>query len=58
MIRGELVIPTGPEMKLGIHVVGSEKDFPLIFDGGCAVVNIVYSVEQEHVISLKCNGYA
>ena len=68
MIRGELVIPaaasnvvilSGSKMKpVGIYVVGSEKDFPEIFDGGCTVVHVIYAVETAHVVSLKCNGYA
>jgi hypothetical protein len=68
MIRGELVMPaalgnvvilTGSKTKpVGIYVVGSEKDFPDILDGGCAVVHVIYAVETAHVVSLKCNGYA
>jgi hypothetical protein len=59
MIRGELVRPMASNMKpAGIYVVGSEKDFPLIFDGGCSIVIVVYDVETARVVSLKCNGYA
>jgi hypothetical protein len=59
MIRGELVIPIGSKMKLpGVYVVDSEKDFPHISDGGCAIVHVVYDVETARVVSLKCNGYA
>jgi hypothetical protein len=59
MIRGELVRPMGSNMKpAGIYVVDSEKDFPLIFDGGCSIVNLVYDVETARLVSLKCNGYA
>ena len=59
MIRGELVIPIGSKMKpAGVYVVDSEKDFPHIFDGGCAIVHVVYDVETARLISLKCNGYA
>ena|SRR5271168_2896432 len=59
MIRGELVIPIGSKMKpAGVYVVDSEKDFPHISDGGCAIVHVVYDVETARVVSLKCNGYA
>jgi hypothetical protein len=58
MIRGELVRPMGSRKPAGIYVVGSEKDFPHIFDGGCSVVHVVYDVETASVVSLKCNGYA
>ena len=59
MIRGEWVTPWGSKMKpVGIYVVGSQKDFPVIFDGGCSVVNLVYAVESKRIVSLKCNGLA
>jgi hypothetical protein len=59
MIRGELVRPMDSKMKpVGVYVVDSEKDFPVISDGGCSIVNLVYDVETTHIISLKCNGYA
>jgi hypothetical protein len=59
MIRGELIMPFGSRMKpAGTYVVGSEKDFPMIFDGGCAVMHVVYDVEAGHIVSLRCNGVA
>ena len=60
MIRGEMIAPAlGAKMKpIGIYVVGREKDIPVIFDGGCFAVHVVYAVETAHIVSLKCNGFA
>jgi len=59
MIRGRFIIPFGTKMKpAGVYFVGSQKEFPVVFDGGCSVMNLVYDVEAEHVISLRCNGFA
>ena len=59
MIRGELILPFRSKMKpAGIYVVGSQREFPTIFDGGCAVIHVVYDVEAGHMISLQCNGDA
>jgi len=30
----------------------------MISDGGCAVVNLVYSVRQQKIVSIGCNGFA
>jgi len=53
-ILGELVLMDTP----GVYVVSSRSYFPKIFDGGCAVVNLVYSVPKQRMVSIKCNGYA
>ena len=59
MIIGELVRPSGPKMKpAGIYVVGSQREFPTIMDGGCFVMHLVYDVEAGQIVSLKCNGLA
>jgi hypothetical protein len=58
VIFGELVIPLSSQQHPGVHIVGSKKDFPMIFDGGCSVVNLVYSVKEQKIKSIGCNGYA
>lgn len=59
MIRGEFVVPFGSGMKpAGVYMVKDATDFPIIDDGGCAVMQVVYDVEAEHIVSLKCNGLA
>ena len=59
MIRGELIMPFGlKEKPAGIYVVGSEKEFPMFEDGGCAVMHVVYDVDAGQVVSLRCNGFA
>lgn len=63
VILGELVLggvrtTGGDSRKPGVYMVGSRSHFPKIFDGGCAVVNLVYSVEKQTIVSIKCNGCA
>ncbi len=41
----------------GIVIVGPAER-PSIFDGGCDVVTMRYSVEHKAVISIACNGLA
>jgi hypothetical protein len=59
MVAGEFIVPSGSNSKpAGVYVVRSRKDFPLIYDGGCSIVNIVYSVKLGKIVSLACNGVA
>ncbi len=59
MIRGELVRSSISEMKpAGIYIVRSQREFPVIFDGGCSVMHLVYDVEAGKIGSLQCNGLA
>jgi hypothetical protein len=34
------------------------RDLPLIFDGGCSVVNLLFDLEADKVVKLSCNGRA
>jgi hypothetical protein len=57
MIRGELIVPMYPSIKpVGIYVVGSEKNIPVVLDGGCFAVQVVYAVETANIVSLRCSG--
>jgi len=59
VIDGELVVPVGAAAyKPGIHILQSKQRFPMIFDGGCAVIHLVYSVRQQRITSIRCNGFA
>ena len=59
MIRGEFVPPYGSKMRPpGVYVVSNVRDFPLIFDGGCGIVNLIYDVDEARITSLQCNGNA
>jgi hypothetical protein len=58
VIFGELVTPIGSAHKPGIYIVGDKRAFPTIFDGGCSVVNLVYSMKQKKLVSIECNGFA
>jgi hypothetical protein len=58
VIFGELVMPLGSGYKPGIHIVGNKRAFPTIYDGGCAVINLVYSLKQQKILSIECNGFA
>jgi hypothetical protein len=56
-IVGELVLPAIMGQKAGVHI-GSEDDFPGIFDGGCDVVYLTYDVQRARIVSIMCNGIA
>jgi hypothetical protein len=58
VVLGEFIAADISFAGAGIHVVRDKKDLPIIFDGGCGVVNIVYSVKLGRVTSLVCNGRA
>lgn len=34
------------------------EELPLVFDGGCSVVTVVFDVARDRVVSTKCNGVA
>jgi hypothetical protein len=36
----------------------TERDFPLIMDGGCGVVTLSYDVATQRIEHISCNGYA
>jgi hypothetical protein len=55
MIFGELVAPWDSKQKPGIHVVARKHDFPVIMDGGCGIINLVYSVKEQRIVSIQCN---
>jgi hypothetical protein len=53
MVRGVFV--GGPSKLI---VVKSEASLPLIMDGGCSVVNVLYDVMAHKVVRAACNGVA
>jgi hypothetical protein len=57
VILGEFVAPSGSAYK-GVYVVHSEVQFPMILDGGCGIVHVVYSVKAQKLVSVGCNGVA
>ena len=58
VILGELVLADSSRRRPGVHTVSSTKEFPMISDGGCAVISLVYSVSSKSITSIKCNGRA
>lgn len=54
-IIGAFVRKNGEEG--GIKIV-NYKDLPIIFDGGCSIIDMVYSVNKRKVVSLMCHGEA
>jgi hypothetical protein len=58
LVLGDMRASGAGAQTAGVHKVSSRTHFPQIFDGGCAVVNLVYSVEKQRIVSIKCNGYA
>lgn len=58
MIHAEFVaLGIGPEARGQVHVTSEDK-FPVIMDGGCGVVNLLYDVESNRVVHIGCNGLA
>ena len=58
VIFGELVAPFNSKQQPGVHVTATKREFPVIFDGGCAIVSLMYSVKEQKILSIKCNGFA
>ena len=54
MIWGYFVLSDKP----GIYHVASRYNFPMINDGGCGVVQVLYDVEAKRIDVLACNGVA
>jgi hypothetical protein len=40
------------------RIAPSEADLPVIYDGGCGIVNIEYDVKRHCFIRIYCNGVA
>jgi len=58
VILAEFVLGFDAKQGPGTHVVAGKRDFPVIMDGGCSVINAVYSLREEKIISMQCNGRA
>jgi len=58
VIFGELVVPFDAKSKPGVHIVARKRDFPVIMDGGCAIINIEYSLKEQRIVRIECNGRA
>jgi len=58
VIFGELVFPFDSKSKPSVHIVARKSGFPVIMDGSCAIVNLVYSVKGQKIVSIQCNGRA
>ena len=59
MLAGEFVeLTIEGEKPAGIHIVATPKNFPVIYDGGCSVINVLYDVDAARLVSLTCNGRA
>ncbi len=58
MIRGELVaLGVMPQERGQVHITSEDK-FPVVMDGGCGIVNLLYDVESAKVVHIGCNGLA
>jgi len=51
-VKGVFLYKTVPGR---VEIVESDR-LPQVFDGGCSVVNLVYSVDEQRVISIFCQG--
>jgi hypothetical protein len=54
VIHGE-ILGEGSGRDMKIHIAPT---FPVIFDGGCSVINLSYDPVKRVVLSLRCNGVA
>jgi hypothetical protein len=58
MIRAEFVaLGIAPGARGQVHITSKDK-FPVIMDGGCGIVNLLYDVQSATVVSIGCNGLA
>ena len=39
----------------GVEIIGADRTYPMILDGGCNVVNLTYEVESRD-LAIRCNG--
>ena len=59
LVEGEFVLHEFSGQKVaGIHIVGSPKSFPMISDGACGVIHVLYDADAAKMLSLTCNGRA
>jgi hypothetical protein len=56
LIAGEFIRSTIVERAPGIQLLPDREKFPVIFDGGCSVINVVYDVDSAKMLSVNCNG--
>ena len=40
------------------RIVRTEADLPVIYDGGCGIVNIEYDLKRHRFVKVYCNGVA
>jgi hypothetical protein len=58
MIRAEFVaLGITPQARGQVHITSEDK-FPVIMDGGCGIVSLLYDVEAGRIVSVGCNGLA
>ena len=57
MIHGEYILLGKTQAKNSVHIVGL-NDLPLIMDGGCGIVNVLYDADVGRIAAAYCNGYA
>jgi len=59
MIAGEFVTQRWANQKTaGVYIVANRGKFPVIYDGGCGIVNLVYDADTSRLVSFECNGVA
>jgi hypothetical protein len=59
MIRGEFVLFNAfdSSKRPGVYIV-AEDGLPVVFDGGCTVVNLLYDLKTARIVEISCNGIA
>jgi hypothetical protein len=56
MIVGEFVMPGMAQNPAGIYWVADEWHMPVILEGGCSVVHVLYDVKTSRLVSVRCQG--
>jgi hypothetical protein len=59
MIRGEFLLSDAFDSSKGpgVYIV-AEDGLPVVSDGGCSVVNLLYDLKTARIVSINCNGIA
>jgi hypothetical protein len=47
----------GRDMRADVYIVDFDA-LPTIYDGGCGVIEVVFDIASEAVVSLYCHGSA
>lgn len=58
ILNGQFHLPWGDEEKPNTIHINDPDGPPMIFDGGCSVVNLRWNMRLKKLIAIWCNGVA